>query len=359
MSRKILALTKYGDLAASTRQRFVQYKPFLENRGLELHISPLFPNTYLESIFSNERPSSKVVLVSYINRLRVLLTYKGYDAIWLHYETFPFLPSVFELLPTLRNIPLIYDLDDAVFHNYDIHRYKPVRLVLSKKLGPVVRRSHLNMCGNGYLLEWARQYNQNSTIVPTVVDIEAYHPAAPAKEGARPVVGWIGSPSTWKFVEPHLRALRETVGEFSGRVLVVGSGEKTPELSDLEYRKWDEQAELCDLQEMTIGIMPLPDTPWTRGKCGYKLIQYMACGLPVVASPVGVNCEIVEHGVNGFLATTEAEWRQALTILLSDPELRRRMGSAGRHKVMERYSLQIWGPKVAAMMREIAEKGRP
>ncbi|MDO8838156.1 MAG: glycosyltransferase family 4 protein [Parvibaculum sp.] len=359
MSRKILALTKYGDLAASTRQRFVQYKPYLKVCGLDLCISPLFPNAYLKSIFSNERPSSKVVLSSYINRLRVLLTYKDCDAIWLHYETFPFLPSVFELLPTLRNIPLIYDLDDAVFHNYDLHRYKPVRLVLSEKLGPVVRRAHLNMCGNAYLLDWARQYNQNSTIVPTVVDIEAYCPATPAKEGARPVVGWIGSPSTWKFVEPHLKGLREAVGEFSGRVLVVGSGEQIPELPDLEYRKWNEQAELRDLHEMTIGVMPLPDTPWTRGKCGYKLIQYMACGLPVIASPVGVNCEIVEHGVNGFLATTEAEWRQALTILLSDPELRRRMGAAGRRKIEEHYSLQKWGPKVAEMLCKIAERGRP
>jgi len=107
---------------------------------------------------------------------------------------------------------------------------------------------------------------------------------------------------------------------------------------------------------MDIGVMPMPDTPWTRGKCGYKLIQYMACGLPVVAAPVGVNAEIVEHGVNGFLASTDQEWREALSTLLANPELRRRMGAAGRKKVEEHYSLQVWGPRVAELLRSVIEK---
>ena len=104
--------------------------------------------------------------------------------------------------------------------------------------------------------------------------------------------------------------------------------------------------------------MPLPETPWTRGKCAYKLIQYMACGLPVVASPVGVNCEVVEHGVNGFLAATNEEWRSAVETLMSDADLRRRMGNAGRKKVEESYSLQVWGPRVAQMLRRVADEGR-
>src|SRR6056297_1871598 len=104
---------------------------------------------------------------------------------------------------------------------------------------------------------------------------------------------------------------------------------------------------------MDIGVMPLPDTPWMRGKCGYKLIQYMACGLPVIASPVGVNAEIVEHGVNGFLVGTDEEWKSALTILLKDPDLRRRMGREGRKKVEREYSLQVQGPRVARLLREV------
>jgi len=109
------------------------------------------------------------------------------------------------------------------------------------------------------------------------------------------------------------------------------------------------------IQSMAIGVMPLPDTPWTRGKCGYKLIQYMACGLPVIASPVGVNAEIVEHGVNGFLAETDAEWREALVTLLRDPDLRSRMGAAGRQKVEKQYSIQVWGPRVAGMLSQVVK----
>ena len=112
------------------------------------------------------------------------------------------------------------------------------------------------------------------------------------------------------------------------------------------------------IQTMDIGVMPLPDTAWARGKCGYKLIQYMACGLPVVASPVGVNKEIVEHGVNGFIAESDEEWRSAIETLLSDADLRRRMGAAGRKKVEDSYSLQVWGPRVAQMLRRVADESR-
>ena len=126
----------------------------------------------------------------------------------------------------------------------------------------------------------------------------------------------------------------------------------------LDLVKWTQEGEVPFLQTLDVGIMPLTDTPWARGKCGYKLIQYMACGLPVVASPVGVNRDIVEHGVNGFLAETDAEWRSAIETLLADGELRRRMGAAGRRKVEEHYSLQVWGPRVAQMLRSVADEGR-
>jgi hypothetical protein len=119
-----------------------------------------------------------------------------------------------------------------------------------------------------------------------------------------------------------------------------------------------EETEVSAIQSMDIGVMPLTDTPWARGKCGYKLIQYMACGLPVIASPVGVNKDIVEHGVNGFLAETDKEWCSAIETLLSDSELRRRMGAAGRKKVEESYSLQVWGPRVAQMLRGVADEVR-
>jgi len=138
----------------------------------------------------------------------------------------------------------------------------------------------------------------------------------------------------------------------------VGAAMQPETVGSLEILPWTEDTEVSLIQNMDIGVMPLPETPWTRGKCGYKLIQYMACGLPVVASPVGVNCEIVEHGVNGFLAETNEEWRSAVETLLSDADLRRRMGAAGRKKVEDSYSLQVWGPRVAQMLRQVADEGQ-
>ncbi len=154
---------------------------------------------------------------------------------------------------------------------------------------------------------------------------------------------------------PILASVSEAEG---ARIAAVGAGKAAPPHPLLDIQLWSEDTEVARRQDMDIGIMPLTDTPWARGKCGYKLIQYMACGLPVIASPVGVNAEIVEHGVNGFLATTEAEWREALVTLLRDPELRRKMGAEGRRKVEAQYSLQVWGPRVAMMLKEVAERGK-
>ena len=151
--------------------------------------------------------------------------------------------------------------------------------------------------------------------------------------------------------------LLDIAAQHKARIMAVGASKAVAADAMLNNLSWTEDSEVACIQNMDIGIMPLIDTPWARGKCGYKLIQYMACGLPVIASPVGVNAEIVEHGVNGLLATTAAEWREALTTLLRDPALRHRMGREGRRRVEQRYSLQIWGPRVAALLREVAETG--
>jgi glycosyltransferase involved in cell wall biosynthesis len=155
---------------------------------------------------------------------------------------------------------------------------------------------------------------------------------------------------------PIMPSLRCVAGAENARISAVGAGRAAKPHQFLDILPWSEETEAASIQAMDIGIMPLTDTPWARGKCGYKLIQYMACGLPVIASPVGVNTEIVEHGVNGFLATTDADWREALVMLLRDPDLRNRMGAAGRRKVEEQYSLQVWGPRVADMLSKVARE---
>ncbi|GHE76999.1 hypothetical protein GCM10019059_40240 [Camelimonas fluminis] len=230
-------------------------------------------------------------------------------------------------------------------------------MVLGRKIDRVMARSALVMAGNPYLADRAHKAGATWVeIVPTVVDADAYDTSPRREVDGRPRIGWIGSPSTWtQYMLPMLPMLSNLAERYGAALRVVGAGPRA-EGNGIENLPWSEEGESGLIQSMDIGLMPLDDSPWSRGKCGYKIIQYMACGLPVVASPVGVNAEIVEDGVTGFLATTETEWGTAIGRLLSDPDLRHRMGMAGRRRMEEHYSLQIWGPRVASMLRKVAEQ---
>lgn len=231
-------------------------------------------------------------------------------------------------------------------------------MILGNKLQTTVGSAALALCGNAYLAEYASRFCPQTKIVPTVVDLDVYRIGHQHKPRKDVLIGWIGTPSTWtEYMSPMMPLLADVAEQGGARIVAVGAGEAAAGHPMLDNLTWSEDTEVAHIQRMDIGVMPLTDTPWARGKCGYKLIQYMACGLPVVASPVGVNAEIVEHGVNGFLASSEAEWRKALATLLGDPALRKRMGLAGRRKVEEQYSLQVWGPRVAAMLRDVADRG--
>jgi hypothetical protein len=186
-----------------------------------------------------------------------------------------------------------------------------------------------------------------------VVDIEKYVPAG-AGAGRPPTIGWIGSPSTWGFVRPLLPLLAELCRDGRVRFSAVGAGAaaEADRFDGGSFEAWSEAGEIAAVQSMDIGIMPLPDEPWARGKSGYKLVQYMACGVPVVASPVGVNCEIVHAGVNGFLAREVGEWRATLTRLLEDAGLRKAMGQAGRERAVEAYSLQAHAARLIEVMQK-------
>lgn len=348
-----LVFSKYGTLAATTRQRFVQAVPYLNEAGIAIDIHPLFDNAYLEQMFTNGKRRKVTVLVAYVKRLFDLLHTNDYDFVWVHCELFPYLPGMAEALVSFTKKPVIFDYDDAIFHQYDQHSNGFVRAFLGKKLAPLLRRSNVAFCGNAYLQTYAAQYCAHAEIIPTTVDVNEYVPAAEKPANAAPVLGWIGSPSTWKYMAPLSETLSTLVAAKELSVLVVGANHAADTNLPFEFRAWAEDREIADVQQMDIGVMPIPDEPWARGKCGYKLIQYMACGIPVIASPVGVNTQIVQHGVNGFLASTEAEWRDAITQLLSDAALRERMGKAGRAAIEERYSIQRYGPRMAELIQEL------
>lgn len=349
-------VTRYDASGASSRLRHMQYAGALRAAGMETVIEPFFGGSYLANLYAN-RSTFPQALAAYGRRMRQLGRGSRADVLWLEKEALPWLPWAVEnrLLP--KGVPLVVDLDDAVFHNYDLHRSGVVRHVLGDKLDRLMARAALVTAGNPYLADRARAAGAARVeIIPTVVDLCTYVPAPPKKAGEAATIGWIGTPSTWQaYVQPLMPLLADVTAAAGARIMAVGAGHAATAHPLLDSKPWSEETEVARIHEMSIGIMPLADTPWAKGKCGYKLIQYMACGLPVIASPVGVNADIVEHGVNGFLAQTEAEWGEAIRTLLDDPDLRQRMGAAGRSKVEAQFALQFWGPRVAAMLAGVAK----
>jgi glycosyltransferase involved in cell wall biosynthesis len=331
------------------------YKPYLQKGGLEPRYLAYFEDDYLLHLYAGA-PTGRIALRALGRRLRDLRQVAKSDLLWIEKEALPWLPWLIERLALPKGVPFAVDYDDAVFHRYDLHRYAAVRAVLGDKLDRLMAAATLVTAGNAYLAERATQAGARWVeIVPTVVDTNLYRAKTTMGEAGPPRIGWIGSPSTWaEYMLPRMPMLTEVAGRAGARIMAVGAGREAGVHPLLENRPWSEDREVADILDMDLGLMPLMDTPWARGKCGYKLIQYMACGLPVIASPVGVNREIVQHGGNGFLAETDAEWRAALSTLLADPALRMKMGQAGRKMVEERYSLQVWGPRVAEMLARAA-----
>jgi glycosyltransferase involved in cell wall biosynthesis len=351
----ILILSKYSRKAASSRQRFYQYLPFLEKEGIKCKVSPFFDDAYLQAKFEKGRANLGDALRAYLGRTSAILEAKKYDLLIIHYEVFPYLPAFFEAHLKWRNIPYVLDYDDAIFHTYDKHRSKFVRLLLGKKIAFIARHSSAVLACNEYLAEYARRAGaRRIEILPTVIDIGRYLPKLLSQTDPSVfTIGWIGSPSTSSYVETIAPALSEVCTGGRGKVVLIGS--KRVELPNVpvEIIPWSEESEVAHLQAFDVGIMPLNDSFWARGKCGFKLIQYMACGLPVVASPVGVNREIVEDGANGFWATTLQEWVRALSRLRDNKEMREKMGCVGRRKVETGYSLQVAAPRLVALLRDL------
>ena len=352
-------LTRYERNGASSRLRTLQYEASLRSQGITPTFAPFFDTSYLERLYC-EQSTLGLLLGAFVRRVSRLRHAGKADLLWLEKEALPWLPWFIERMLIPTGIPLVVDYDDALFHRYDMHRSSAVRRLLGRKLDRLMASVALVTAGNRYLADRAKAAGASRVeIVPTVVDLNAYTPRPEPVSTQPPLIGWIGTPSTWAEYMVPLMPLLTRVAECHGaRIAVVGAGHAAEAHPLLDNLPWTEDSEVARIHAMDIGIMPLGDTPWARGKCGYKLIQYMACGLPVIASPVGVNAEIVEHGVNGFLASTEAEWKEALETLLRDSDLRTQMGKEGRRKVEREYSLQVWGPRVAKMLHEVAHHGQ-
>lgn len=347
----ILALPRYQRLGPSSRVRFYQYYPALRAQGFVIQDAPFFSDAYVRRLYAKQPVRIGEVISAYLMRLSTLLRARDVDLLWLEKEFLLWIPAWMETL--LARQPYVVDYDDAVFHRYDQHSSALVRRVLGRKIDRVMQNATLVVAGNEYLKERALAAGAKRVeILPSVVDADLYAPAPARASGF--TVGWIGSPVTAPYLEQVRPALEMLTNGGQTQVSLIGAGDAIKwENANVHTLPWHEESEIQNIQRFDVGIMPLLDEPFERGKCGYKLIQYMACGLPVIASPVGVNRQIVEHGVTGFLASSPEEWGQALDYLHKNPSARQEMGQAGRKKMEAEYSLQTAAPKLASLLRSV------
>ena len=353
MTYRVLLLGKYSRMGASSRLRTLQYLPYLEAEGFDITVQSLFDDRYLDNLYARGRRSPLAIAKLYFIRLIMLFNCYKYDLIWIEKELFPYLPAFTERLLHLLGKPYVVDYDDAVFHNYDLSRFWLIRKILGRKIDVVMRHANCVIVGNAYLEARAKLAGAPETrLIPTVVDLPRYTNTNPlSKEGL--TIGWIGSPSTQQYILELQEPLARICKKFDARLLLVGAtrhiAAKFPG-TKVEIVPWSEETEAKLIGQMDIGVMPLPDEPWEKGKCGYKLIQYMACTVPIVASPIGVNRQIVNDTGGGFLASSSEQWEEALTRLLQSSDLRNNMGRAGKIVIDNRYALVVQQPKLKAAL---------
>lgn len=248
-----------------------------------------------------------------------------------------------------RRKPVVFDLDDAIW--LPRRGGNPLLRALHREAAVqrVLRCATAVIAGNSYLAGYARRFNEHVTVVPSAIDLARYPATPPA--GSRCKIGWIGSRTTL----PYLKPLGPVFRQLGVTPLIIAAGDPRQLGFPVEFRLWSLEREVDDLRELGIGVAPLPDEPWERGKCGVKILQYMACGIPVVASPVGVQRDLVQDGVTGFLAETESQWCERLKQLLANPDLRARMGAAGRRRVEAEFNVEVAAAKVAEVLHSVVK----
>src|SRR5919107_4775772 len=362
--RVLAVVPSVYDRNPSQRYRIEQWEPHLRRVGVEIVYRPFEDEELNRVLYQPGRMPHKagLILKALARRAGHVAEARGFDAVYILREAALLGPPVFERLISLAGVPFVFDFDDAVFVPY----VSPSNGYLSYlkfpgKTRAICRMAAHVMAGNEYLADYAREVNDNVTVIPTTVDTEKYavEPRAPNDV---PVIGWSGSHSTATHLSTLKNALRKLAERERFRLRVVGVPDFEMEGVDVEAVRWRSATEVEDLRPFDVGVMPLPDDKWSRGKCGMKALQYMGLAIPAVCSPVGVNSEIIRDGENGLLASTDEEWVEKLSRLLRSAEERARLGRAGRLTVEARYSAAVQAPRVyevlASVVRGAKEGGR-
>ncbi len=337
---RILFLTHGSTGSASSRVRIHQYLPLFDQEGIDYKVISGTSARLDQRVL--QHPTAWIRLRWFAAkvgaRLGVLAVIRRYDVVVIQRETLPYCYPFIELLICRLARRCVFEFDDAIF--YDRHPRSGWRTWLrdGKNIARILARCDRAVVSTRYLADYARHYVRDVRIIPTTVDMERFPGRAPAAYDP-PVIGWVGSRSTQPYVETIRTPLQQLAERYSFILRIVG-GELAPWPGvALDNRPWQEDREVAEIQAFAVGLMPLPDDAWTRGKAGYKILLYMAAGTPAVASAVGANNDIINDGVDGFLAHDEQEWLDKLQRLLTDAELRRKMGLEARKTARERFSI--------------------
>ena len=317
------------------RYRVLQYLPYLQGQGVETSIH-LFP----------KRASDKLKLYRSLAR---------YDLFFVHRRLFP--PVEFWYLRRQAK-RIVFDFDDAIMYRSSRSR-NPYSLSRRIKFGYMIRRMDYIIAGNAFLKSEVLPYNPKVEVIPTSIELSQYGEGDSETKKGPVTVGWIGSHSTLQYLEglmPILERIYEVCPHFQLKI-VCDQFLESPSVPVIK-KAWSAKDEEADLRSFDIGLMPLTDDPWSRGKCGLKILQYSTVGVPVVCSPVGVNRDLVRDGVNGFWATHEGEWKEKLLCLIREEKLRREMGERGRRLVEEGYTVNVNAPRIYALLKMVCREGK-
>ena len=331
------------DRAPSQRFRFEQYLGYLETNGVEYHFSSLLKEKDYPFFYKRGFLFKKLGIVAsgFARRYKEIKKAGNYDIIFIQRESFMLGTSWFER-QYAKKTRVIYDYDDAIWLDLISGANKIYRFLKNPgKTKEIIKLSDLVIAGNQYLADYAKQFNPHVVIIPTTIDTEEYKPAYRLNKD-KICIGWSGSFSTIAHFKTCTEALKIIKNKYGSKVYfkVIGDENYVNEELGIRGIAWKKNTEVKDLQEIDIGIMPLPDDEWTKGKCGLKGLQYMALGIPTVMSPVGVNTEIIEDGVNGFLASGTNEWVNKISRLIESEQLRQQLGATGRKTVEDKYSVK-------------------
>lgn len=357
-STKVLFVVPYPVRhAPSQRFRVELFEPYMKEAGIDYKIAPFIDARTWHILYKQGSAAQKAwgIIKGYLKRLKtVLIDIHAYDVVFVHREAAPMGPPVFEwIISRLWRKKMIFDFDDAIWIPNTSKENKLVGwLKCFWKTAHTCKWSHTVIGGNDYLCDYAKKHNnKNVVLIPTCVDMDRMHNGLKEHTAGTVTLGWTGSHSTLPYLDEIVGALQYAEKHWQTRFIVIANKEPELPLKNIQFISWNEKTEIADLLKIDVGVMPLKNDEWSEGKCGFKLIQYLSLGIPAVASPVGVNKVIVDNGVNGFVCSTQQEWQDALEKLVTNHELRRSAGLAGRKKMQEHYSIAANKDRFIAVLR--------